>query len=438
MKTAQAAAAQVVARVLSGRTLDTAFAAMAKAAASSAVTLDAHDRALAHELCYGTLRHLGQLRDVLKPLLKRPVTDPELEALLMVTLYQLQHGSASSHAVVSHAVDAAVALRLTSAKGLVNAVLRNYLRHRDAIDRAPPSSDEARYSYPQWWIDAVRAAYPVQWKDVLEEGNVHPPLTLRANRRRITRQAALADLRGQGIGCRAIGVDGIILDTPRNVAELPGFAEGRLSVQDHGAQLAAPLLEVEDGMRVLDACAAPGGKTTHILEMSDCTLLALERDERRLQKVRDNLDRLGLTAETRAADVTDVASWWDGVPFDRILTDVPCTASGVIRRHPDGKWLRRPTDIVQFADQQQQIIEAAWSVLRPGGKLLYTTCSVFESENEGLVRAFVARHSESKRCALRWPDGLTAAGDGQLLPVSAAAGENHDGFFYALLEKRGG
>ena len=172
--------------------------------------------------------------------------------------------------------------------------------------------------------------------------------------------------------------------------------------------------------------------------MSDCTLLALERDERRLQKVRDNLDRLGLTAETRAADVTDVASWWDGVPFDRILTDVPCTASGVIRRHPDGKWLRRPTDIVQFADQQQQIIEAAWSVLRPGGKLLYTTCSVFEAENEALVRAFVARHDEAKRCALRWPDGLTAVGDGQLLPVSAAAGENHDGFFYALLEKRGG
>ena len=464
MKAAQAVAARAVVRVLRGQTLDAALAqAIVQSAAESVPQPGSHpgarpraqldvpsrdpqrdDRALAQELSYGTLRHLGRLRATLSPLLSHPIADPELDALLCVALYQLQHGRTSAHAVVSNAVDAAPMLRLTSAKGLVNAVLRNYLRRRDAtgaIDTIAGASDEARYSYPQWWIDRVRADWPDAWAGILTAGNERPPLTLRVNRRRTTREAALDAMRAAGIACHPLGDDGIIVDEPRNVHELPGFDDGLLSVQDHGAQLAAPLLDARDGMRVLDACAAPGGKTTHILERSDCEVIALERDAKRLQRVRDNLDRLGLATmrvATIAADATDVVSWWDGRPFDRILADVPCSASGVVRRHPDSKWLRRPSDIGQFTQQQQQIIDAIWPLLKPGGRLLYTTCSVFRSENDARIEAFIAAHPDAVRLPLGVSAAATLHGEGQLLPVARGTDENHDGFFHALVEKRAG
>ena len=433
MKAVQAAAASVVARVLGGRTLDSALVRV-----QALTAFESHDRALLHELCYGTLRQLAHLRDSLKPLLKRPVEDLQLEMLLCVALYQLRNGRASTHAVVSNAVDAAIVLRLTSARGLVNAVLRGYLRNREAIDARPPSDDEAGYSYPQWWIDAVRAGYPDAWREILGAGNEHPPLTLRVNRRRAGREAALLDLSAAGLNCCPIGDEGIIIDPPRSVGEIPGFAEGVLSVQDHGAQLAAGFLDAHDGMRVLDACAAPGGKTTHILERADCDVTAVERDETRLTRVRDNLSRVGLEARTLQADATDTLRWWDGKPFDRVLADVPCTASGVVRRHPDGKWLRRPTDAEQFAKQQHAILEALWPLVTPGGRLLYTTCSIFPSENDDQVRDFLGRHEDAVRVAIEWPAGLSVHGEGQLLPVTRGTEENHDGFFYALIEKRCG
>lgn len=434
MKTAQALAAQVIARVLAGRTLDNSLGH----AWSRATNLDAHTRALTQELCYGTLRHLGPLRALVRPLLTRPATDPQLEALLWVAFYQLQHGSAAAHAVVSNAVDAAGLLKVTSAKGLVNAVLRYYLRNRAALDVLEPPSDDARYSHAHWWVDLVRKEYPVEWGDILQAANARPPLTLRVNRRKCLRDGELSVFAAAGIPCRPIGVDGILVEDPRNVIALPGFAEGRLSVQDHGAQLAAPFLGAKDGMRVLDACAAPGGKTTHILEIAKCEMIALDRDNRRLGKVWENLARLGLTASTHLADAANLESWWDGKPFDRVLADVPCTASGVVRRHPDGKWLRRPGDVAQFAQQQRRLLEALWSVVKPGGRLLYTTCSVFSEENETQVKELMAKHRDTIRCALPWPDGLKRHGDGQLLPEGGAAEDNHDGFFYALLEKRGG
>ncbi|MBK7473860.1 MAG: 16S rRNA (cytosine(967)-C(5))-methyltransferase RsmB [Betaproteobacteria bacterium] len=434
MKTVQALAAQVITRVLTGRTLDSSLGQ----AWSRAADLDAQGKALTQELCYGTLRHLGPLRALVRPLLTRPATDPQLEALLWVAVYQLQHSSLAAHAVVSNAVDAAALLKVTSAKGLVNAVLRYYLRNRATLDAQPPATEEARYSHAQWWIDLVRKEYPERWGDILQAGNSRPPLTLRVNRRKCLRDGELRVFALAGIACRAIGTDGIVVEDPRNVLALPGFAEGRVSVQDYGAQLAAPFLGVADGMRVLDACAAPGGKTTHILESVRCDMTALDRDNRRLGKIWENLARLGLSAHTLMADAANLDSWWDGKHFDRVLVDVPCTASGVIRRHPDGKWLRRAGDVAQFAQQQRRLLEALWSVVTPGGRLLYTTCSVFTEENEAPVKSFLGRHRDAIRCALPWPDGLQRMGDGQLLPAGGAGEDNHDGFFYALLEKRGG
>ncbi len=435
LKTAQVLAAQVVTRVLTGHTLDTSLVL----AWSRGADLDPHERALTQELSYGTLRHLGALRATLRPLLTRPAEDAKLEALLWVALYQLQHGNAPPHVVVSSAVDAAVGLRVTSAKGLINAVLRYYLRNRATIDAEAPASDEARYSHPRWWIDQVRGAYPAAWQSILAAGNSRPPLTLRANRRRTSREAELESLAAAGIACRAIGADGIIVEDPRSVMTLPGFAEGRMSVQDYGAQLAAPFLGAEDGMRVLDACAAPGGKTTHILERAQCEVLALDRDPKRLRRIQENLLRTGLHAVAQQADAARTATWWDERPFDRVLADVPCTASGVVRRHPDGKWLRRPGDVAQFVVQQRRLLDGLWPVVKPGGRLLYTTCSVFPEENELQVEAFLVRTPDAlHRRTLSWPAGVSRGGEGQLLPAVGDAQDNHDGFFYALLEKRGG
>jgi 16S rRNA (cytosine967-C5)-methyltransferase len=263
-------------------------------------------------------------------------------------------------------------------------------------------------------------------------------LTLRVNRRKAVRDGELRDFAAAGFPCRPIGTDGLVVEDPRNVVALPGFSGGRLSVQDAGAQLAAPFLEVEDGMRVLDACAAPGGKTTHVLERVRCELIALDRDNRRLGKIWENLARLGLSATTRQADAANLSSWWDEKQFDRVLLDAPCTASGVMRRHPDGKWLRRAGDIAQFAQQQHRLLDALWPTLRPGGRLLYTTCSIFSEENEVRVRDFLSRHPDAWRREVPWPDGVRRHGDGQLLPADGAGEDNHDGFFYALVEKRGG
>jgi 16S rRNA (cytosine967-C5)-methyltransferase len=432
MLIAQAMSAHIVARVLGGRTLDYALGqAWAKTPG-----LARDDKALIQELCYGTLRHLGPLRAAVRKLLTRPTTDPPLEALLWIALYQLRYTTAPPPAIVDNAVEAAARLRVTSAKGLVNAVLRFYLRNRAAVDAAQATSDEARWSHQQWWIDIVRKEYPEQWQNVLDASNTRPPLTLRVNRRKAVRDGELRNFIADGIACRAIGSDGIIVDDPRSVSALPGFGDGRVSVQDAGAQLAAPFLGVEDGMRVLDACAAPGGKTTHFLEQARCDLLALDRDSKRLQRVSENLARLGVTAATREADATDRDAWWDGKPFDRVLLDTPCTASGVMRRHPDGKWLRRPSDVAHFAQQQQRLLEALWPVVKPGGRLLYTTCSIFHEENELRVADFIARHADASRADLTWPEGLSRYGAGQLLPANGGGEDNHDGFFYALIEKR--
>jgi 16S rRNA (cytosine967-C5)-methyltransferase len=427
MEHAQRVAAKAVRRVLAGATLPVALAASGGLAEV--------DRALIQELAYGTLRFLGQLRAIVRELADRPLADASVEALLWVALYQLIHTRAPQHAVVNAAVQATERLKKSSARGLTNAILRNFLRRRGALQATIGTNDVARFSYPSWWIDRVRREYAECATAILDAGNTRPPLTLRVNRRAISRDGYLEALATQGIAANAIGEAGVVLVEPRDITALPGYAEGWFMVQDAGAQLAAPLLAAEDGMRVLDVCAAPGGKTTHLAERNAIDLVALDVDAARLERVAQNLARLELLARVIVADAADTASWWDGVSFERILLDAPCTASGVVRRHPDGKWLRRESDIAAFAGQQQRLQDAVWPCLAPGGRMLYVTCSIFREENNEQVAGFVARHDDASRLPLSFPDGFRDDG-GQLLPSGAGAEHNHDGFFYALLQKK--
>jgi 16S rRNA (cytosine967-C5)-methyltransferase len=425
MERALALAAMAVTRVLEGATLGHALA--------TSDERERDNRPLVHELAYGTLRFLGQLRAIVRTLAHRALSDAGIEALLWVALYQLVHTRAPAHAVVDSAVRATARLRRPAAKGLVNAVLRNFLRRDRALLSEVEHAPEARFSYPRWWIDLVRAQYPDRYAAILDAGNARPPLCLRVNTRRTTRDGFVEALAAEGLAASRVGTAGVIVERPRPVTSLPGYADGAFSVQDAAAQLAAPLLGAEDGMRVLDACAAPGGKTTHIAELAEVDLAAVDVDPERLARVRENLSRLGLSAQVLLGDVIDPDAWWDGRPFDRILADVPCTASGVVRRHPDGKWLRRETDVASFSEQQRRLIDALWPLLARGGRLLYSTCSVFRAENAEQIDAFIARHLDATRVQLELPE--STAIEGQLLPVAGDAEHNHDGFFYALLEK---
>lgn len=411
-----AAAARIVAAVLAGRSLDDALADEERAAAAR--------RPAVRDIAYGALRDYGAPDAIVAALAQRRTPDRLVRALLLCALRELRRGRRTPHAVVDQAVAACVRIAKPAAAGFVNACLRNYLRGREQLEADAARSEPGRHGYPQWWIDRVRSAYPERWRSVLEAGNVRPPMTLRVNRRRTTVEAYLERLAEAGIAARRTGASGVRLAAARPVDALPGFGDGLVSVQDANAQLAAPLLGVRDGMRVLDACAAPGGKTAHLLELADLDLLAIDRDAERCGRIETNLGRLGLAAEVRCADAGAPPQWWDGRPFDRVLLDAPCSASGVVRRHPDIKWLRRTSDVAGFARTQGALLESLWRVLAPGGTLLYATCSVFPEENDAVVSAFAARAPEARR---RAPPGCAK---GQLLPD-----DEGDGFFYALLDK---
>ncbi len=390
-------------------------------------------------LAFHTMRHLGWARAVRDQLLDRIPAQPLLDPLLLVALTLLAAADApagerdgtpryAAHTVVDQTVQAAAAHpELARYKGLLNACLRRFLREQATLDEGARRLPEGHWNYPGWWVSEVRRAHPQAWQDVLRAGSAPGPLTLRINRRRADVAQVAAALADAGVDSTPCGAAGLVLRTARPVHQLPGFAEGWWSVQDAGAQRAAPLLDVRDGMRVLDACAAPGGKTAHLLELADVELLALDADAVRLARVTETLDRLGLQATLRAAPAEHLDAWWDGKPFDAVLADVPCTASGIVRRHPDIRWLRRHNDLNRTAALQARIVDALWQVTAPGGKLLYATCSVFPAEGERQAEAFAARHANARR--------LDAPG--QLLPAvpEAAACEQHDGFFYALFEK---
>jgi 16S rRNA (cytosine967-C5)-methyltransferase len=436
MEEAQRQATLAVKRVLDGTTLPVALAALGPAPAPGGVD-PGRRRALVQELAYGTLRHWGTLAALTGKLVARPFSDPALATLVAVALYQLDHTRAPPFAVVDHAVNTAARIARPAAKSLVNALLRRYLREREALHAAVDADPVARWSHPRWWIDRARADHPADWQTILAAGNERPPLSLRVNRRVTTRDAFVAACAALPVGATAAGEAGVIVDPPRPVTDLPGYREGAFAVQDLGAQLAAPLLRAAAGMRVLDACAAPGGKTAHLVELADVEVVALDSDSVRLVRLRENLARLQLgtaAVQTVEGDAGAPAPWWDGRAFDRILADVPCTASGVVRRHPDGKWLRREADVAGFARQQARILDALWPCLARGGLLLYSTCSVFHAENGGQVDAFCAGHADALREPLDLPAGVVQQ-DGQLLPSLPGAAHNHDGFFYALLRK---
>lgn len=386
-------------------------------------------RGAVQDIAYRTMRRRGHADALLARLVERTPTESVRE-LLVCALAQLVDPEPPypAHTLVDQAVEAAPA----RARGLVNAVLRRFLREGAALQAALASDVVARENFPAWWVAALKRDHPAHWQEILAASQRPGPMTLRVNRRRATREQVLAafadaDLRAHALA--GIGAwptpDAVVLDTPRAVQGLPGFTQGWWSVQDAGAQLAAPLLEVEPGMRVLDACAAPGGKTGHLLECADCEVLALDADAARLVRVEENLRRLGLSAEVRAGDAARIDDWWDGREFDRVLADVPCTASGIVRRHPDVRWLRRRSDVDQLATTAATILDALWRVLKPDGTMLFATCSIFVQEGETQVQHFLARH----------PDAFRLEAPGQLLPADTDA-LDHDGFFYARVAKR--
>lgn len=415
MQTIQTLAAHILDTVLSGKNLtDTLATAWRQHPA-----LAPAERAAVMDITHGALRHYGWLRGALDKLLSRPLTDSHIDRLLIVALYQLEHTQAAPYAIVDHAVRVASAHEGGRLKGLTNAVLRNFQRRHDELAAALRREPTAFWNHPDWWVGAVQQAYPKDWKAILTASNQHPPMTVRVNRRRLSVADWLSRLQEAGLEGVVLEGDAVRLVKPVPVDKLPGFAEGDVSVQDAGAQLAADWLEVADGMRVLDACAAPGGKTCHLLERAQLDLTAVDNDAHRLQRVQSNLTRLGLSARCLTGDASRPKAWWDGQMFDRVLADVPCSASGVARRHPDIKWTRRPTDIPSLGRQQGALADALWALVVPGGKMLYATCSIFPTENRRQIDAFLTRHvnAELER-------------DIQLLPD-----ENHDGFYYALIRK---
>jgi 16S rRNA (cytosine967-C5)-methyltransferase len=423
----QRAAVSVVGKVLAGASLT----GVLQETWQTDHELTKQQRGAIQDLSYGVLRFYGQLEAILERLLKKALRDKSLHHLLLVCIYQLQYSKAPSHAVVNQAV--ATSRTLENGKGmqgLVNAVLRNFMRQREVLLAQVAQTEVGRYSHPQWWIDKLRVQYPQNYQAILEVDNKRPPMTLRVNQHMVS----VADYRKllceKGMDAELLWHGAVKLMQPVTVDKLPGFTEGWVSVQDAGAQLAAPFLDVHDGMRVLDACAAPGGKSTHLLELADISLTVLDSDNARLDQVKQNLARLQMQVERLVCgDAANPDEWWDGKPFDRILADVPCSASGVVCRHPDIKWLRRERDVLKFAASQAAIMHALWQTLRCNGKLLYVTCSIFAEENGLQIEAFMRHHPDARLLPLS-EEAMETMVKGQLLPSI-----QHDGFFYTLLLK---
>jgi len=434
---ARAAAARAVSAVYRGRSLD---AALAEVFSTSSQQLSA-ERALIQEMAYGALRWHFQLMPLVSSFLERPIkeNDADLKALLVIGFYQLLYMRVAPHAAVTETVEAAAVLKKDWAKGMTNAVLRRLLREETQI-RARIDADEVlALAHPAWLLARIKIAWPDNWRTIAAANNARAPLTLRVHSGKITRTAYLAQLTRAGLVAHAApDVDSALhLESPVAVESLPGFAAGEVSVQDAAAQLAAPLLDAQPGERVLDACAAPGGKAAHILELKPrASLIALDADARRLERVRDNFTRLGITGAVIQGDAADPAGWWDGQAFDRILLDAPCSATGVIRRHPDIRLHRSTADIGRVVATQARLLNALWPLLAPGGKLLYVTCSILPEENTQQMAAFLARQPDALVQALAHPAlGRYAqpAGAGfQILPGTG----DMDGFYYSAVTKR--
>ena len=397
---------------------------------------DPRERALARELATGVVRHLPSLRHVLGKLLVRPLRrrDARLRNLLLLGLYQVLHTRIPAHAAVHETVR--LAGRQAGKRGLANAVLRRAAAERDAIlnDLRHSPDPEVRYSHPRWIVDRLRSDWPDDWEAVLAANTARAPMSLRVSRRAGGRGLFLERLEAAGLAASVhpVAPDALVLDVPSGVDTLPGFADGAVSVQDAAAQLAVPLLRLEPGLRVLDACAAPGGKTAQILDVEPRLdeLVAVDIDPERLVRVRENIRRTGGGARLVAADASDPGAWWDGVPFDRILVDAPCSGSGVIRRHPDVKLHRRDEDLDALETRQRALLDAAWDMLAPSGRLVYATCSVFLQEGSRQMAHFLERHVDAEAREIGW--GRACGAGRQILPGEA----DMDGFFHACIFRR--
>jgi len=411
---------------------------------------DAATRGAIQDLAYRTVRQFGTTRALVTQLVTRPpgVLVDSLLAVALALLLEGEDGDASKvgrggysdFTVVDQAVSAAASEpKSAHARGLVNAVLRRFLRERKTLMDVIGKDEEARWNLPTWWLRQLRQAYPDQWAALAESVNARPPMTLRVNTKRVSVEQYLKQLANAGMAGTAVGEQAVRLVRAFPVSQVPGFADGDVSVQDAGAQLAAPLCEVSDGMRVLDACAAPGGKTGHLLELANIHVTAVESDAQRASRIHDNLARLGQQAEVIVGNASRPKDWWNGQQFDRILADVPCSASGIVRRHPDIRWLRRESDIAKLVNEQRRIVSQLWPLLKPGGILVYVTCSIFPTEGEEQALWFGAQ----------LPDAIRLQAPGQLLPGTKApetastdmAGKaslpsDHDGFYYARFQKR--
>jgi 16S rRNA (cytosine967-C5)-methyltransferase len=429
-----AAAARVVAAVSeNGESLDDALDRCEAGVETSSM-------AAIQALAYGTVRWYPRIDFWASQLLEAGTKPkPQVRALLAVGVHQLAFSSHPPHAIVDQAVEAARELGQPRAAGLINAVLRRFLREQQALNAATDKVPAARFAHPSWWVELIRRDWPDEWAQVLEANNQPPPMWLRVNRRKTSRSAYVDALREASIAAEIseYASDAVLLQTALPVNALPGFERGVVSVQDAGAQLAADLLEVRDRMRVLDACAAPGGKTCHLLERADLDVVAIDRSAARLAQLEQNLRRLGLSASVIEGDAADTARWWDGQPFERVLLDAPCTASGVIRRHPDVKLRRRPADIESLQREQLRLLRTLWPVLATAGRLLYVTCSILRAENEEVIRLFREAEPAARLVPISAsfgpPGKRVMAGAGvQILPGAAGM----DGFYYACLEKR--
>lgn len=394
---------------------------------------------LLQEIVFGTCRWYFQLDAILAQLLSKPLKakDNDVRCLLLIGLYQLHHLRVPDYAVVNETVAATKALKKDWAKGLVNAILRGFLRDTETLVKKSLTSEQGEFAHPRWLIERLRSAWPQQWAQILKDNNIRPPMTLRVNTHRIAMEQFLANLEQAGIDAAAgpLASTSVYLANPCPVESIPGFEEGLCSVQDEASQLIPGLLDLQDGLRILDACAAPGGKTCHILEsgFEFKELVALDNDARRLERLQQNLDRLQLHATVTVGDAGDAAQWWDNAAFDRILLDAPCSATGIIRRHPDIKLLRRDTDIPKLGLLQTQLLESVWGCLNPGGLLLYSTCSVLPEENSAIVGRFLESHDDAKLETIDAQWGVECDIGKQLLP---GAGGN-DGFYFARLRKIG-
>jgi 16S rRNA (cytosine967-C5)-methyltransferase len=424
----RAAAAHVISDVLGGKSLNQALPPKLEQVAE-------RERGLLQQLCYGSLRHAPRLEALLAQLLNKPLKDKDrdIQGLLLCGLYQLESTRIPDHAAVSSTVAAVVVLKKNWAKGMINAVLRRFLRERESLEKNLPTAAAA--SHPQWLYQLMLQQWPACASDIIAANNLQPPMTLRVNTRRVSRQAYLEKLASQGIEASPGLLCGqaIYLTKPCDVTELPGFTEGDVSVQDEAAQLAAQLLQAAPGERILDACSAPGGKACHVLELQPqvAELVAMDTDELRLQKVAQNLLRLHLPATVLTGDARQPPATLATASFDRILVDAPCSATGVIRRHPDVKLLRRAGDITPMANVQLQILTGLWPLLKPGGALLYATCSVLAEENSKLIARFLSQCPDAEPLPLEGTWGEPAGDGRQLLPSP----QGPDGLFYALLQK---